>query len=132
MSVLTPTLAPKRSIQSLFEWISGHWFAAFVELYGLWVFTPYLAPVFMKLGWDSAGKAVYFIYSFFCHQLPERSFFWFGNKSMYSLSEIQAAWQNTVDPMALRKFIGNDSMGWKIAWSERMIFSCRKPAALQT
>ena len=121
MSVLTPTLAPKRSIQSLVEWISGHWFAAFVVLYGLWVFTPYLAPVFMKLGWDSAGKAVYFIYSFFCHQLPERSFFWFGNKSMYSLSEIQAAWQNTVDPMVLRKFIGNESMGWKIAWSDRMI-----------
>jgi hypothetical protein len=32
------------------------------------------------------GKAVYFIY-LFCHQLPERSFFFFGEKTMYSLSE---------------------------------------------
>ena len=121
MTVLTPTVTPKHSIHTLIEWISTHWFGTFVLLYGLWVFIPYLAPVFMKLGWDSMGKAVYFIYSFFCHQLPERSFFWFGEKSMYSLSEIQVAWQNTVDPMVLRKFIGNDSMGWKIAWSDRMI-----------
>jgi uncharacterized membrane protein len=67
------------------------------------------------------GKAVYFVYSFFCHQLPERSFFWFGERSMYSLAEIQAAWQNTDNPMILRQFIGNEAMGWKIAWSDRMI-----------
>jgi uncharacterized membrane protein len=110
-----------RPSKSLVEWISDHWFATFVILYGLWVFIPFLAPAFMKLGWDSAGKAVYFIYSFFCHQLPERSFFLFGEKSMYSLFEIQSAWQNTADPMLLRMFVGNESMGWKIAWSDRMI-----------
>jgi uncharacterized membrane protein len=85
------------------------------------VLAPFVAPVFMSIGWASAGKAIYFIYSFFCHQLPERSFFLFGEKTMYSLNEIQAAWQDTVNPMILRKFIGNESMGWKIAWSDRMI-----------
>lgn len=40
---------------------------------------------------------------------------------MYSLNEIQAAWQNTIDPFLLRKFIGNEAMGWKIAWSDRML-----------
>jgi uncharacterized membrane protein len=75
----------------------------------------------MHLGWMGAGKGVYFIYSFFCHQLPERSFFLFGEKSMYSLAEIQTAWQNTSNPMVLRQFTGNDVMGWKIAWSDRMI-----------
>jgi uncharacterized membrane protein len=75
----------------------------------------------MHLGWDGAGKAVYFVYSFFCHQLPERSFFFFGAKSMYSLAEIQSAWQDTINPMLLRQFIGNETMGWKVAWSDRMI-----------
>jgi uncharacterized membrane protein len=75
----------------------------------------------MKLGLVPLGNLVYFIYSFFCHQLPERSLFFFGEKTMYSLSEIQAAWQDTANPMVLRKFIGNESMGWKIAWSDRMI-----------
>jgi uncharacterized membrane protein len=109
------------SKRSLIDQISAHWFAAFVILYGLWVFTPFLAPVFMHAGWLGAGRAVYLTYSFFCHQLPERSFFLFGQKSMYSLAEVQAVWQNTANPMILRQFTGNTSMGWKIAWSDRMI-----------
>jgi hypothetical protein len=81
-------------------------------------------------------EVIYFIYSFFCHQLPERSFFLFGEKSMYSLGEIQAVWQNTANPMILRQFIGNESMGWKIAWSDRMIgfttaFGCGQPYGIQ-
>ncbi len=118
-SVLTTTLPkPKRSI---FQWISDHWFATFLIVYGLWVFMPYLAPVFMYIGWTGAGKAIYLIYSFFCHQLPERSLFLFGEKTMYSLSEVQSAWQDTMNPLILRKFIGNETMGWKVAWSDRMI-----------
>jgi uncharacterized membrane protein len=107
--------------QSSGEWLARHWFAIFLGVYGLWVFAPFLAPLFMHIGWTGAGKATYFIYSFFCHQLPERSFFLFGEKTMYSLSEIQAAWQDTVNPMILRQFTGSESMGWKIAWSDRMI-----------
>ncbi len=110
-----------KTIQSIFDWISKHWFGVFLVVYGLWVFLPFLAPAFMHFGWDSAGKAIYFIYSFFCHQLPERSFFLFGEKTMYSLSEIKAVWQDTSNPMILRQFIGNADMGWKIAWSDRMI-----------
>jgi len=40
---------------------------------------------------------------------------------MYSLNEIQNVWQNTINPMILRQFVGNETMGWKIAWSDRMI-----------
>jgi uncharacterized membrane protein len=107
--------------QSLFQWIGTHWFQTLLAIYGIWVFIPFLAPVFMHIGWTGAGKAIYLIYSFFCHQLPERSFFFFGEKSMYSLPEIQTVWQNTVNPMILRKFTGNEMMGWKVAWSDRMI-----------
>ncbi len=120
MSAITTTLTPK-SKQSAFDWISHHWFETFLIIYGTWVWLPFFAPVFMHLGWTGAGKAIYFIYTFFCHQLPERSFFFFGEKRMYALSEIQAAWKNTIDPMTLRKFIGNETMGWKVAWSDRMI-----------
>lgn len=112
------TLASSRSFAS---WFSDHWFWTFLVLYGIWVFMPFLAPVFMYMGWTGGGKVIYFFYSFFCHQLPERSFFFFGEKSMYSLAEIQAAWQDTVNPMILRQFIGNETMGWKVAWSDRMI-----------
>jgi len=114
---------PSRPVasSSLGKWLSRHWFELFLITYGLWVWTPFLAPVFMNIGWSAAGKAIYFVYSFFCHQLPERSFFLFGQKAMYSLNEIQAAWQDTINPLILRRFIGNEGMGWKIAWSDRMI-----------
>lgn len=120
MSAITTTAVPKPK-QSAFEWISDHWFQIFLVVYGVWVFLPFSAPVFMYLGWTGAGKAVYFVYSFFCHQLPERSYFLFGQKPMYSLAEIQTAWQDTINPLILRKFIGNPEMGWKVAWSDRMI-----------
>jgi uncharacterized membrane protein len=107
--------------QTIGQWISTHWLGIFLTVYGLWILAPFLAPVFMLIGWTGVGKGIYFIYSFFCHQLPERSFFFFGQKTMYSLSQIQAAWQNTTNPMILRQFIGNESMGWKVAWSDRMI-----------
>jgi len=62
---------------------------------GIYVILPLLAPAFMHLGWNVPGRAIYFIYSWLCHQLPERSFFLFGPKFTYSLAEVQAAWQNT-------------------------------------
>lgn len=99
----------------------SRWIILFGLVFGLYVGLPFLAPVFMHIGWKDAGSVIYFIYSFFCHQLPERSFFLFGSKLTYSLPEIQAAWQNTTNLVVLRKFIGNPEMGWKVAWSDRMI-----------
>jgi uncharacterized membrane protein len=93
----------------------------FLLVYGLWVILPWLAPVLMQAGQDAAAKAIYFIYSLFCHQLPERSFFLFGRGTMYSLSDVQSAWQDTLNPFTLRRFIGNEVMGWKVAWSDRMV-----------
>lgn len=120
MSTLVLNPQPRKP-QPLTTWLSRHWFGLFLIVYGIWVFLPFFAPVFMKIGWDGTGNALYFLYSFFCHQLPERSFFLFGRSSMYSLPEIQEVWRNTIDPFVLRRFIGNAAMGWKVAWSDRMI-----------
>jgi uncharacterized membrane protein len=120
MSTAT-TVVRTRSVKSFADWLASHWFEAFLIVYGFWVFLPFLAPLFMYIGWSGGGKAIYFIYSFFCHQLPERSFFFFGQKTMYSLNDIRAVWQDTVNPMILRQFTGNEVMGWKVAWSDRMI-----------
>ena len=101
--------------------LSRHWFLFFVIFLGLYVGLPFLAPVFMHWGWFGAGKIVYWIYSFQCHQLPQRSFFLYGPKLMYSLGEIQTAWQITFNPIILRQFNGAPQMGWKVAWSDRMV-----------
>lgn len=101
--------------------LTRHWVVVVSCLLGLFVVTPFLAPLFMAIGWVFPAKIIYWVYSFICHQLPERSYFLFGPKISYTLSEIQSAWQTTTDAIILRQFIGNTQMGWKVAWSDRMV-----------
>jgi len=103
-------------------WLSRHWLFPISVLIGIWVGLPWLAPLFMQMGWVSTGNLIYLIYSSQCHQLPQRSFFLFGNQPMYSLAEVHESWQNTNNPVILRQFIGEAGMGWKVAWSDRMVF----------
>jgi uncharacterized membrane protein len=102
-------------------WLARHWLLVAGVFWGLYVALPWLAPVAMRAGATGAGEAIYAFYSTQCHQLPERSYFLFGPKAMYSLAEIQAAYLPTNDPLVLRKFVGNSAMGWKVAWSDRMV-----------
>lgn len=101
--------------------IGRNWFFWGISLLLLWVGLPWLAPILMQLGWETPAKAIYFLYSFQCHQLPQRSFFLFGEKAMYSISEIQAVWPQGTDPMTLRQFVGTPELGFKVAWSDRMV-----------
>jgi uncharacterized membrane protein len=122
----TTTLTSKQQARGIRanRWVyrfSRNWMLVFSLGYVLYVGLPFLAPVFMQFGWDGGGKAIYFFYTFFCHQLPQRSLFMFGSKIMYTLTEIQAAWQETANPLILRQFVGNPEMGWKVAWSDRMV-----------
>ena len=101
-------------------YVSRNWLVVFLVFYGVWVLAPLTAPLLMQLGATGPASAVYLIYSLFCHQLPERSFFFFGPKPMYNLQEIGAVWP-TDNAIILRQFVGNAQMGWKMAWSDRMI-----------
>jgi uncharacterized membrane protein len=118
---MTTLSSLSQRLTTLGERLVKRWFLIFIVVYGLWVWTPFLAPIFMHLGWTGPADAIYFVYSFFCHQLPERSYFLFGPKMMYSLKAIQAVWMDTFNPLLLRKFTGTAAMGWKVAWSDRMI-----------
>jgi hypothetical protein len=92
------------------RWFARHWFMSFAIIYGLWVWLPFAAPVFMHAGWSGAGRMIYLVYSFFCHQVPERSLFLFGSKLMCSLAEIQAG--GRIHRTRFRwRFIGSESMG---------------------
>jgi uncharacterized membrane protein len=63
---------------------------------------------------------IYSFYSPFCHQLPQRSWFLFGDKLTYSLSEIRQVVPES-EWWKLSSFVGTPEMGWKVAWSDRMI-----------
>lgn len=105
----------------LHETIRRHWLALLILALGVWTLAPWLAPLFMHLGWTRPGKAIYAVYSFFCHQMPQRSWFFFGKQFTYSLDQIGATWPDSATMLGVRRFVGNESMGWKLAWSDRMV-----------
>ncbi len=101
-------------------WVQRHWLLLANTFWGVYSGLPWLAPLFMKLGWTRAARAIYLLYSTQCHQLASRSYFLFGPRSMYTLPELEAA---GVAPTAraLRAFVGTPEMGYKVAWSDRMV-----------
>lgn len=109
------------------HWFSRHWLLALSIVLIIFNGLPWLAPIFMEQGWESAGKSIYFIYSLLCHQMPQRSFFMFGSSPMISLETVQAIWQDSANPLILRQFIGNADVGWKVAWSDRMVYMYTSP-----
>jgi uncharacterized membrane protein len=109
------------SLDKLILTFSRHWMLVFDVMLGLYAGLPFLAPILMHVGSTGPANVIYGFYSTQCHQMPQRSFFLFGPKAMFSLAEIQAAWVKTNNPLILRQFIGNAAMGWKVAWSDRMV-----------
>jgi uncharacterized membrane protein len=102
------------------------WLTLLIVALGVFNGLPFLAPVFMHLGWDGPGRVIYFIYSFLCHQMAQRSFFLFGPDGfqMYNISALPlnlSGLSEGASILALRGFIGNSHMGWKVAWSDRMV-----------
>ena len=114
-----PNLRPLTVTRSIMR----HWLALFLVVYGLFNALPFVAPVFMKLGWTDAGNAIYTGYSFLCHQMAQRSFFLFGEHGMYSPDQLPVTLTGSTgtDTLLLRNFRGSDALGWKVAWSDRMI-----------
>lgn len=107
------------------RWFEAHWLLAFNVLWGIFVTLPWFAPVFMASGFTTPGRVIYFIYSFFCHQLPERSWFLFGPNFSYTQAQIAEAWGRPLsaigNELVRRQFVGTAELGWKVAWSDRMI-----------
>jgi uncharacterized membrane protein len=111
-------------------WLARHWLGVFNSIVGLFVLMPFLAPVLLDLGSSrkcdactAAGRLIYVVYSPFCHQLPERSYFLFGPQTTYSLNELESrgavpAGLNILQRMLLR-YRGAPELGYKVALCER-------------
>ena len=100
--------------------IARHWVAFFSLALALYVGLPFVAPTLMQVGLTGPARLVYLIYSPACHQLPDRSYFLFGEQPVYTLEELEEA--NVLPGSGLlerRRFIGDETLGWKVALCER-------------
>lgn len=121
-SLPTPPREDKLSawIDRLVLALARHWVAFFAVLLLLYVGLPFLAPVLMRLGLNGPARVIYTIYMPACHQLPDRSYFLFGEKTVYSLSDLEQA--NVLPGLSVlqrRQYIGDAVLGWKVALCER-------------
>jgi uncharacterized membrane protein len=110
--------------QRFIYWLSRHWLALVNVIVVLFVGVAFVAPVFMELGWTQPAHAIYTIYKPLCHQLAFRSWFLFGEQAVYPRADYQvrfgmqdAGWTELFADA--RQFIGNDTLGYKVALCER-------------
>lgn len=102
--------------------IARHWLLLINVAVAVYLFLPLTAPVLVQAGYERPAQAVYSLYSFACHQLPERSYFLFGDEPFYSLSALEsnglAAGLNLFER---RAFVGDPATGYKTALCQRDI-----------
>ena len=101
--------------------LATHWLALINLFWGLYVGLPFLAPIFMNAGYELPAKVIYTLYRPACHQLPERSFFLFGPRTLYSLDELHDAGlvAEGDGPVERQRFLGTPSIGFKAALCQR-------------
>ena len=121
---------PPQGLNKLSAWLTEHWLGVMNTFFGLFLGGAFLPPIFLKLGWQTAGEIGYKIYSIFCHQLAFRSFFLFGEQTVYPRAAAQvaglipfgqASGLSELDLLGARAFEGTPILGYKIAMCERDI-----------
>ena len=105
-------MAVKRRPRSLLLLTAALW---------LYVSGAVIAPVLMETGHPGLAASIYTLYSFACHQLPQRSFFLFGERPFYSLEDLRARVGEERLPGYPwpRAFVGDPAIGWKLALCQR-------------
>lgn len=100
--------------------IARHWLALANLALLMFIALPFAAPVLMRAGLPGAARIFYTIYFPTCHQLPDRSYFLFGDQIVYTLDELESAGV-LADSSILqrRRYIGDETLGYKVAICER-------------
>lgn len=122
--------------------LARHWLLALNLVVAIYVGLPILAPVLMQAGLERPARVIYTLYSPMCHQMASRSFFLFGEQYAYpreiagteltpieaympALPEFAGASTDAAEwatfLMPARQFVGNETMGYKMALCERDI-----------
>ena len=109
-----------RRVDGVVIWIARHWLALFNGVVALYLLLPILAPALATAGLTAPASLLYSAYSVTCHQLPDHSYFLFGEKPFYSVSALEArGLEEGLGLLQRRAFRGNEVSGYKIAICQR-------------
>ncbi len=126
--------SPRSTADGIAYWITKHYLAIFNMFVLFYVGLPFLAPVFMRAGYDLPAKMIYRGYGLLCHQLSYRSFFLFGEQPVYpraaaGIDDLMTYGEATglsegnqpVEVFAARDYVGDELVGYKVALCQRDI-----------
>ncbi|MCJ7518576.1 MAG: DUF2085 domain-containing protein [Anaerolineaceae bacterium] len=111
-------------------WFRNHYLSLILGFLLIFSILPIIAPILMRLGLIPHAKVIYWIYGFFCHQLPFRSWFLFGAQPYYPLADVGMksilSFETVFNPASqdfesFRTIFGNPYAGYKIAICQRDI-----------
>jgi len=109
-------------------WISRRYLLLLNVLLLLYFGLPFLAPVLMNAGLTGLARPIYTVYGAVCHQLAFRSWFLFGDQPVYPRAAAgvegfipygEATGENEAALLDARRFIGNEQIGYKVAYCQR-------------
>lgn len=105
------------------RWVFSNWLWLWAIIFSIFNFLPILAPISLDLGFAPLGNNIHALYHNISHQFAHRSYFLFGEQVSYSVSELPLTLTGDFlpDSNALSQFIGDDRLGWKLAWSDRLV-----------
>lgn len=124
---MTCSLSPRKrqfilAVDRFVFFLTRHWLSLTILFLAMFSGLPFLAPALERFEVNAPARFIYWVYSFTCHQLAYRSFFFFGRANAYTVDQLQAV-SPTATPASdvyyWREFLGNPELGYKMAWCER-------------
>jgi len=111
-------------------WFQSHYLHLILGSLFIFISLSFLAPILLKAGLSLPAKVIYWIDGFFCHQLPFRSWFLFGDQPYYPLASTginnMLSFEDYFHPATMEFGIirfetGNSAAGYKMAICQRDI-----------
>jgi len=107
-------------IDRLARGFARHWLLVFNLLVAIYLAATIAAPTLMVSSHERAARLIYLVFKPQCHQLPERSFFLYGESMSYTLQDLESAGVAPDLPLASRAmFLGDTKLGYKVAFCQR-------------
>lgn len=122
-SVTGPMRVVVMALQRLVLGFTAHWLLMLNGFLTLYLGGALLAPVLMETEHPLAADIVYTLYGVTCHQLPHRSYFFFGTSGvLFGTYERETVVEHGADPrneLTLRRFRGAPELGYKAGLCQR-------------
>lgn len=108
-------------LQKLIWYLARYWYPLFLFIPSIFLVLGFLAPALQAEGEVEMATAVYRFLAVDNHQMPDRSYFLFGQANGIQTYPPETLIAAGADPADWEAFLGNDTMGYKTGLNHRMI-----------